>query len=509
MRLPALGENAAEDFSAGTERKLGEQIMRDVRRDPDYLDDPVLVEYLLSLWQPIVAAARARGDIEADVESSFAWEAFLVRDKAVNAFALPGGWVGVHLGLIAITSTRDELASVLAHELAHVTQRHIARSIVNSQRASLLGLAGAILAVLAASRSNNSDAVQAAVVGSQAAAIQSQLNFSRDMEREADRIGHQVMRDAGYASVGMAAMFEKLDTANRANDSGAYPYLRSHPLTTERMSEARSRTMMGGRSIATPPLTHVIMQARAKVMMDPGVQTLRRFQEPLAGPATPVARERIGQLYAGALASSLLRDHALAETATREALVLLSGATPREPQAERFVQLLQAQVRLARADPTGALQALNGLAPDDQARAPMLMRAQAALAAQRAQLAAAPDELRHSTEALQTWVADHRRDAPAWETLAATSEAIGLRLRSLRAHAEARAADGDLNGAIDRFRAAQAAARTASVGQDFIEASIIDSRLRDLMGQRRQLALDMRGNRGRGERPEGEAPTPQ
>ncbi len=511
VRLPALGETAAEDFSAGTERKLGEQIMRDVWRDPDFLDDPVLVDYLLSLWRPIVAAARARGDIEGDVDTQFAWDAFLVRDKAVNAFALPGGWVGVHLGLIAITSSRDELASVLAHELAHVTQRHIARSIVNSQRASLIGLAGAILAVLAASRSNNADAVQAAMIGGQAAAIQGQLNFSRDMEREADRIGHLLMRDAGYAPVGMAAMFEKLDNANRLNDSGAYPYLRSHPLTTDRIAEARSRTMMAPATATPSPLTHVLMQTRAKVMMDANTQTLRRFQEPLAGPASAAVRERLGQLYAGALASSLLRDHALAETATREALALVAAATPRDAQAERYVHLLQAQVSLARADPAGALQALNALAPGTPLRAPMLIRAEAALAAQRLRLAAAPDELRQSTEALQTWLADHGRDARAWELLSATSEAIGLRLRSLRAHAEARAADGDLNGAIDRFRAAQAAARSASVGQDFIEASIIDSRLRDLMGQRRQIALEMRGNRrgDRPERPEGEPPTPQ
>ena len=510
VRLPALGEGAAEDFSAGTERKLGEQIMRDVWRDPDYLDDPVLLEYLQSLWRPIVDAARARGDIESDAEAAFAWDAFLVRDRTVNAFALPGGWVGVHLGLIAMTASRDELASVLAHEWSHVPHRHIARSIANSSRTSLIGLAGAILAILAASRSNNADAVQAAVIGGQAAAMQGQLNFSRDMEREADRIGFLVLRDAGYAPGGMATMFEKLDNANRLNDSGAYPYLRSHPLTTERMSEARSRTLLAGAGKPTLPLTHALMQARARVLMDPNVQTLRRLQEPLAGSATPQLRDRLSQLYAGALASSMLRDHALAETATREAQALLTGAAEREPQAERYVLLLQAQVRLARGDPGGALQALRQLPGETDARAPMMLRAQAALDAQRLNVKGAPDELRTSTEALQTWLANHRRDAKAWEMLASTSGAIGLQLRSLRANAEARAADGDLNGAIDRFRAAQTAARTASAGQDFIEASIIDARLRDLLGQRRQLALEMRGNRGGRGGPEGDgAPQPQ
>jgi predicted Zn-dependent protease len=166
--------------------------MRDIRRDPDYLDDPVLLEYLNSIWQPLVAAAKSRGDIDPGTDGQFAWEAFLVRDRSVNAFALPGGFVGVHLGLIAMTSSADELASVLAHELTHVTQRHIARSIGNSQKASLVGLGAMILGILAASRSNNADMAQAAIVGGQAAALQGQLNFSRDMEREADRIGFGV-----------------------------------------------------------------------------------------------------------------------------------------------------------------------------------------------------------------------------------------------------------------------------------------------------------------------------
>ena len=514
MRLPALGETAAEDFSAGTERRLGEQIMADIVRDPDYLDDPVMVEYLLSLWTPLVASARARGELDADIDQQFAWEAFLVRDRTVNAFALPGGWVGVHLGLIAMTASRDELASVLAHELSHVTQRHIARSVVNSQRASLAGIAGAILAVLAASRSNNADLVQAAMVGGQAVAIQGQLNFSRDMEREADRIGFGVLTGAGFAPSGMAAMFDKLDSANRINDNGAFPYLRSHPLTVERISEARSRNLFADPAAAAakaaPQLLHAMMQGRARVLMDPSAQSLRRLQEPLSGPSRAGGKEHIGQLYAGALASAVLRDHAMAQTAVQQALSLVATASPADAQAERYLQLLQVQVALARGDVALALQTLDRITLAPDTRAPMMLRAQAALDWQRqggAQAGLAAIEVRRSTEALQVWVAGHKRDGTAWSMLSNTAEAAGLRLRSLRANAEARAAEGDLNGAIDRLRAAQQAARSASVGQDFIEASIIDSRLRDLQGQRRQLALEARGNRaGRGPGPDGETP---
>jgi predicted Zn-dependent protease len=184
VRLPALGESAGDEFSVGTERALGEQIMREIRRDPAYLDDPPLLDYVQRVWRPLLEAALKRGEITPDTAKLLAWEVFLVRDRSVNAFALPGGFVGVHLGLIALTGSSDELAAVLAHELTHVTQRHIARGIVNSQRTTLLSLAGLILGVLAASRAGSSDGVQAAVVGAQAAAAQGQLNYSRDMERE-------------------------------------------------------------------------------------------------------------------------------------------------------------------------------------------------------------------------------------------------------------------------------------------------------------------------------------
>ena len=318
VRLPSLGEAAAEDFGVGTEKRMGEQIMREIRRDPAYYDDPVLQEYLQSIWGPLVAAARERGDIEPDVERQFAWESFLVLDRNVNAFALPGGYVGVNLGLIALTATGDELASVLAHELSHVTQRHIARSVGNSQRSSMVGLAALLVGILAAARTNSVDVANAAIAGSQAAAIQGQLNFSRDMEREADRMGYGLLGAAGFASLGMAQMFEKLDSANRINDSGNFPYLRSHPLTVERVSEARSRALFGAAGKAAPPLRHALMQVRAKVLMDTDPNTLRRLQDQAAGvPGAPL-RDRLAAAYAGALSASLLRDHAAAERLARQ-----------------------------------------------------------------------------------------------------------------------------------------------------------------------------------------------
>jgi predicted Zn-dependent protease len=506
VRLPALGEGASEDFSISAERRVGDQVMREGRRDPAYLDDPVLLEYVNSLWQPLLEAARKRGEIEPEIDRAFAWEAFLVRDRSVNAFAMPGGFVGMHLGLMALTTTPDQLASVLAHELSHVTQRHIARSIAPQQRASLMALAGMLLAVAVAGRSSNIDGANAAMMGGQAAALQSQLNFSRDLEREADRIGYGVLTAAGFSPVGMAAMFERLDQASRLNDNNGFPYLRSHPLTLDRVAEARNRLLLSGATTPPPSPLHTMMQMRARVLMDDGAQALQRLN---GGTTSPVLADRVGALYGGAMAASLLREHGRAQVLADEAQALLKQASPRDPAAERVLHLLRAQLALARNDVPQALQALDAAeaTTTQQQRATLLLRAQALLQHQQpAQPAGAAVQLtpessnhaqalRASTEALQTWLADAPHDPLAWELLAGTSQALGMKLRSLRASAEARLAVGDFTGAIDRLRAAQQASRGA-VGQDFIEGSVIDTRLRQIMAQRRQLALDAREQRG-------------
>jgi predicted Zn-dependent protease len=504
VRLPSLGESASQDLPVGTERRLGEQIMREARRDPEYLDDPVLLAYLQSVWEPLVKAARQRGNIDADTDSAFAWEPFLVRDRSVNAFALPGGYVGVHLGLIAITTTSDQLASVLAHELTHVTQRHIARGIAPQQQASLVAIAAMILGILAASKSGNVDMANAAIMGGQGAAIQGQLNFSRDVEREADRVGFDLLSTAGYASSGMAAMFEKLDVASRLNDSGGFPYLRSHPLTVDRISEARNRTLLAGNAPAVPTLRHALMQARSRVLMADGAQSLQRFSGNTAS-AAPV--DRMAAIYAGALAASMINEPERAEAQAAQALQMARAASTQEPAAQHDLVLLQAQVRLSRGDPAAALQALDSLPSAAGDRASMLMRAQAALDLRQKDASAAAPVLRASAEALQIWLVDNGNDPIAWELLAATHDALGAKLRAMRAAAEARAALGDLGGAIDRLRAAQNATR-APGGQDFIEASVIDARMRQITALRRQLVLEARGDsRGRG--PEEEPPQRQ
>ncbi len=487
-QLPSLGDSAAEDLSIGAERRIGDQIMRDIRRDPDYIDDPVLVEYLQSIWQPLLAAARAQGNISPDIDQRFAWEPFLVRDRTVNAFALPGGFIGVHLGLISLTATRDELASVLAHEMSHVTQRHIARGIAISKRQSILGLAGMILGILAASRSNRVDGANAIFTGSQAVAAQGQLNFSRDMEREADRIGFGVLTKAGFAPGGMAAMFERLDQSSRLNDSGGFPYLRTHPMTTERIGEARSRLGTAAPVAPVSVLGHTAAQARARVLMDTRVDALRRWQSSEASATAPVA-DKLMAAYSSALASTLLRDWAKADTALQTALGLVRGSPRNDLMAEREVMLLQVQSLLERGDAPHAAETLkpylnaSGATPS---RAIMMMAAQTEVAM--------PQDtagIKRSADELQTWTTLNPADAGAWVQLARTWELLGQRLRALRAEAEARYVVGDLTGAVDRLRAGQRLARGSGT-VDFIEASVIEVRLRDIEIELRRRTAEER-----------------
>jgi beta-barrel assembly-enhancing protease len=493
-RLPSLGDSVSEDFDIGTEKRLGERIMRELRRDPDYLDDPQLSEYLDSLWQPLLQAARSRGEISPDIDALYGWDTFEVADRSINAFALPGGHVGVNLGLIAMTGSSDELASVLAHELTHVTQRHIARGIVNSQRQGMASLAALVVGVVIASRAKSADAANAVIVGSQAAALQGQINFTREMEREADRIGLQLMNTAGFASSGMASMFEKMEVNGRLNDSNAFPYLRSHPLTIERISDARLRMNSSPGTRPASPAWHSLMQARAKVLMDTREPSLRTLQSLGAAGSPAVTASRLGNLYAAALASMQLRDYDQARAPLQAGADLARRQFANEPQASRAFALLNLDLQQRLDPPPGGLTAALAPVAKDPSRPALLARAQATLVWQRAGDSAAPAALRQSLEDLQTWVTDHPGDALAWKALAQCAQVLGLRLRALRADAEASAAGGDVIGAVDRFRTAQRIAKE-DPASDYVETSIIQSRLRELEVERRKLMAEQRGER--------------
>lgn len=479
------------------ERRLGDRVMRAIRRDPDVIDDPLVLAYVQAIWEPLLRSARQRGEIGSDLDASHAWEPFLVRDKSVNAFALPGGYIGVHLGLLAMTSNPDELASVLAHELSHVTQRHIARMMGQQSRTSWVSLASMVLGILAASR--NPAAAQAMIYGGQAAAIQGQLNFSRDMEREADRVGFGVMGDAGFAPAGMALMFEHLQQASRLNDDGSFPYLRTHPLTTERIGEAQARLGLEGwrRAVANPSQSdsalmawHTLMAARARVLMDPRSESLQTL-----GSLTPhkddSALQAVATLYTVALAQQRrnLPEAALQTLQhARQHAHLLPAM--QQGMVEHILTWSQADIQLDARQPSEAARTLTRLSGGPRPtlalpeRPDLLLSARTALA-----LPAAPAQWAEAASRLQTHVSQYPNDASAWALLSSLWQHLDQPLRAIRAEAEATAALGDLPGAIDRIQGAARRFRQPDAAQ-VIELSVMDTRMKAWQRQQREDLRD-------------------
>ena len=481
LSLPALGDGGEMPIAA--ERRLGDRIARELYRDPDYLDDPVLTDYLQSLWQPLLAAALARGELSPELRERFAWQLLLGRDRSVNAFALPGGYFGVHLGLMAVVGSRDELASVLAHELTHVTQRHIARLISRQGQETPWMIGAMILGALAASR--NADAGNALIVGGQAVAAQNQLNFSRDMEREADRLGLAVMTQAGFDGRGFVGMFDRLQQASRLNDSGAYPYLRSHPLTTERIADMQQRQLLqpDSQRQAGSAAEHALIAARARVLANPGVDALRAWLQEASG--TELASQGLvreaAALYGAALAASRLREFGQARALVQRLLARVRH----DSDAFRLAQLLQSEISLAQGEPEVPEQW------SESTRRPELMLwAYATLRSRPAQAAIVAQQM-------QRWLASQPGDAMGWQLLAQAYAAQGLSVRAIRAEAESQVARLEHAGALERLKAAQDLLRqestigTAQSGAAIhIEASIIDTRRRQLEVTLRELALE-------------------
>ena len=233
INLPDMGSPADAILNNTEEAQIGRMIMRDIRKSGQVVEDPLITEYLNDIGSRIAAQTN-------EGEHSFTF--FAVEDPRINAFALPGGFIGVHTGLIEASRNEDELAGVLAHEVAHVTQRHIARAIHANSRQSILSTAMMLGAIIVAVAGGSSDAVQGAMAVAQGTAAQQQINFTRTNEYEADRVGIAALADAGYDPYGMASFFEVMSRQTTTSPEMRAPeFLRTHPVTTARVAEARNR----------------------------------------------------------------------------------------------------------------------------------------------------------------------------------------------------------------------------------------------------------------------------
>lgn len=266
--LPELGDVAGGEMSLYQEKRIGLQIMNEIRlRDPSYLEDAEVQAYISQVGARLVAASP-------EVGLSFTF--FPISDPMINAFATFGGYVGVNTGLLLAAQTESELAGVLGHEIAHVTQRHLARQIYGAKQASIATMVAMALALLAAR--NNGQVSSAAMASAQAGSIQSQLAFSRDFEREADRVGFQTLQRAGFDVNGMADFFERLQRATRVYENNAPSYLRTHPLTIERISDMQNRAQgLRYKQVADSPEFHFV-RAKLRAQLGTPREAVADFQ---------------------------------------------------------------------------------------------------------------------------------------------------------------------------------------------------------------------------------------
>jgi beta-barrel assembly-enhancing protease len=451
--LPDLGDVSAATISVADEQRLGEHIMREIRRDPAYYDDPEVTDYTNSLGLRLTSGVTA--------ETRQAFDFFVIRDPQINAFAMPGGFIGVHTGLILAAQSESEVAGVLGHEIAHVTQRHIARMINQQGNNQLMSLAAMAVALLAAR--SNSQVAEAAFAFGQAGAIQNQLNFTRSNEREADRVGVQILERSGFDPRGMEVFFERMQRATRVYETGAPSYLRTHPLTFERIADIQSRLeSMPYRQVADS-LEFQLIRAKLRAELGAPHEALAFFESSLG------ERKYLSELASRyGLVASLIRNK-LWSRARQEMVGLRKTVNP-------IVENLGCQLEAASGNRTGALQcfvAARRLFPNYRALfyghlEQLLWLRQAAQA------------LSMIEEGLQT----RPDDSFLYQLQAEAYAALGKPLMQHRALAEAYLRRGQLGAAVEQLQIA-----LKSGGGDFYILSATESRLREL---RRQLVEQKR-----------------
>ncbi len=272
VRLPEIGDGASRSLSLSQEARLGRELIREVRMRLPMEQDPEVRAYIQELGQRLLGFADG---------PDFQYEFFVVDSPAINAFAMPGGNIGINSGLILRTQSESELAGVMAHELAHVTQRHIARRL-DAQRGAGFRTLGVLMAAILLGMQDPEAGSAAAMTGI-AGSIQEQLNFSREHEREADNIGLQILARAGLDPEGMPRFFERLHQATQYQTRPP-EYLSTHPITENRISESRARAQQLGRRDVQESATYQIIRTRLLVSRAESTSSAERhFRAQLEG----------------------------------------------------------------------------------------------------------------------------------------------------------------------------------------------------------------------------------
>jgi len=447
--LPDLGDSAQTVMSPAQERRIGDAAMKQLRAGGAYLEDPEVNDYLNELGQRLVAVRN---------DGRFDFLFFAVPDPSINAFAMPGGYIGVNTGLILLTQNESELASVLAHEITHVTQNHMARFLENQKSNLLMSLAALAVALIAARSNSNSagDMAAAAITSAQALTVQNQLNFTRENEYEADRIGFARLDAAGFDLGGAATLMERLQKATRFADGSVPTYLRTHPITYERIAEAQSRAQNKPYRQVTDSFDFQMVRALLRSYTGRSDESVAWFELALAdGKYNSEVATRYG------LVASLLRDGKIARA--KQELVTLERIAPPHP----MIEAMAGHVLLDGGEPDKAAARFEAAL----ARYPTKMQLvydypEALIAAGKPAQAAVFSEAQLSR---------FPSDGPLHRIAAKAYAAMGKTLKQHQHLGEYYAWQGNLRLAIDQLELAIKAGDA-----NFYESSVVETRLRVL-----------------------------
>jgi len=472
--LPDMGDPGGNTLSRLDEKKYGEMIMRQIRPDPDYSNDLPIYDFLNQMEQRLLQAAKKLqlGGANEQGSGAYNFEVFAVKDSSINAFALPGGFIGFHTGLLTSAESDSEVASVMGHETGHVLQRHLARQMDQQTTNTMIALAGMLLGALAASR--NPGAASGLMQGGQAVAINNQLSYSRDAEREADRIGFQILAASGYDVNGAPGFFQRLQKATGMMDSGVPSYVRTHPLTTDRIADMQDRARNIPARNTPTAVEFYFIKARARMEQSgtsSGMYDLKNTFDGLSKQA-PVGKQMEG-FYGLALIAQKQGRIDQAESYLQQARNLANSASaPGSPLLSQSLSLdiTASELALAKGKNEEALriaQASFKAYPQSYAAGAAMMNAYL--------------KLGRTNDAI-TWLRARTRFQPNevvwWSMLSsAYDQAKNVSMRHY-ALGEKYALEGAWPSAIEQLKIAR-----ASGGADFYQISSIDARLREMQKQ--------------------------
>ena len=439
------------DFSPAQEAIVGESIMGRIRNTPNYVEDPEVSYYLNQLGYRLVAQTK---------KPSMFFNFFVMSDKRINAFALPGGYIGIHTGLMLASENESMLAGVIGHEIAHVTQRHIAR-IISSQKRAQLGSLAAVAAAILASRAG-SQISQAALMTSTALPIQSRLNFTRAYEREADRIGLDLLKKSGFDVHQVPVFFDRMRRQSRLYDSGIPEFLRTHPMTFERIADVEARTRDLPTTQVEDGIDLSLVKARLRVMSGSPSELQALFEDQIDA-ADP--RERIVGVYGTVLLA--IRSPELTAEKLIELRALMNAVFKSEPEHPMLFSV-QADLERVHGSKDLAEELYNAGLSRYPGRVSLLYGySELLLKAQRYE-----DLIDLMTRSFQE---SRRYEAKFYDYRSKAYEGLKRSTAMYRDQAEALALKGNLGGAINALKSA----RSAKDG-DFYLMMAVDARLREL-----------------------------